>query len=34
MLGGETLNRSFKVLKKGGTLISIKGQDEDNLAWR
>lgn len=32
MIGGETLNRSFKVLKKGGTLISIKGQDTDNLA--
>ncbi len=34
MLGGETLNRSFKVLKKGGTLVSIKGQDTDNLAAR
>jgi 2-desacetyl-2-hydroxyethyl bacteriochlorophyllide A dehydrogenase len=32
MIGGETLNRSFKVLKKGGTLVSIKGQDTDNLA--
>lgn len=32
MLGGETLNRSFKVLKKGGTLVSIKGQDTDGLA--
>lgn len=32
MLGGETLNRSFKVLKKGGTLVSIKGQDTDDLA--
>ncbi|WP_187432359.1 Zinc-type alcohol dehydrogenase-like protein (plasmid) [Roseobacter fucihabitans] len=32
MVGGETLNRSFKVLKKGGTLVSIKGQDTDNLA--
>jgi 2-desacetyl-2-hydroxyethyl bacteriochlorophyllide A dehydrogenase len=32
MLGGETLNRSFKVLKKGGVLVSIKGQDTDNLA--
>ncbi|MEL7182396.1 MAG: NADP-dependent oxidoreductase [Pseudomonadota bacterium] len=32
MLGGETLNRSFKVLKKGGILVSIKGQDTDNLA--
>ena len=33
MLGGETLNRSFKVLKKGGTLVSIKGQDTDDLAY-
>ncbi|MGY9050387.1 zinc-binding dehydrogenase [Puniceibacterium antarcticum] len=32
MLGGDTLKRSFKVLKKGGTLVSIKGQDTDNLA--
>lgn len=32
MIGGETLNRSFKVLKKGGVLVSIKGQDTDNLA--
>jgi NADPH:quinone reductase-like Zn-dependent oxidoreductase len=32
MVGGETLNRSFKVLKKGGVLVSIKGQDSDNLA--
>ncbi len=32
MLGGETLTRSFKVLKKGGTLVSIKGQDTDDLA--
>jgi NADPH:quinone reductase-like Zn-dependent oxidoreductase len=32
MMGGETLKRSFKVLKKGGTLISIKGQDSDELA--
>nr|WP_269751638.1 zinc-binding dehydrogenase [Pseudophaeobacter flagellatus] len=32
MMGGETLNRSFKVLKKGGTLVSIKGQDTENLA--
>jgi len=24
MVGGETLNRSFKMLKKGGTLVSIK----------
>lgn len=32
MLGGETMNRSFKILKKGGILVSIKGQDEDNMA--
>lgn len=32
MLGGETLNKSFKVLKKGGTLVSIKGQDTEGLA--
>jgi len=32
MLGGDTLARSFKVLKKGGALISIKGQDSDGLA--
>ena len=32
MLGGETLNRSFKVLKEGGRLVSIKGQDTDDLA--
>ena len=32
MLGGETLNRSFKVLKKGGKLVSIKGQDNNDLA--
>ena len=32
MMGGETLNRSFKVLKRGGTLVSIKGQDTENLA--
>ena len=31
-LGGETLAKSFNVLKKGGTLISIKGQDTDGLA--
>ncbi|MEM1374389.1 MAG: NADP-dependent oxidoreductase [Pseudomonadota bacterium] len=32
MLGGETLNRSFKVVKKSGKVVSIKGQDTDNLA--
>ncbi|MEO1549618.1 MAG: NADP-dependent oxidoreductase [Pseudomonadota bacterium] len=34
MMGGETLNRSFQVLKKGGRLVSIKGQDTDNLAQK
>jgi len=32
MIGGETLRRSFKVLKKGGMMVSIKDQDTDNLA--
>lgn len=32
MLGGDTLKRSFGVLKKGGRLVSIKGQDTDELA--
>ncbi|MDA3851448.1 MAG: NADP-dependent oxidoreductase [Spirochaetaceae bacterium] len=32
MMGGEILEQSFKVLKKGGTLISIKGQDTKELA--
>jgi 2-desacetyl-2-hydroxyethyl bacteriochlorophyllide A dehydrogenase len=32
MIGGETLDRSFKVLKKGGKIISIKGQDGAGLA--
>ncbi len=32
MVGGETMANSFKVLKKGGALISIKGQDTDGLA--
>lgn len=32
MLGGETMARSFTVLKPGGTMISIKGQDTDNVA--
>ncbi len=31
-LGGDALNNSFKVLKKGGVLISIKGQDTEGLA--
>lgn len=32
MMGGEILEKSFKVLKKGGTLVSIKGQDTNDLA--
>jgi len=32
MLGSDTLSESFKVLKKGGTLVSIKGQDTEGLA--
>ena len=32
MLGGETMAESFKVLKKGGVMVSIKGQDTENLA--
>lgn len=32
MLGGEAMDNSFKILKKGGALISIKGQDTDGLA--
>jgi NADPH:quinone reductase-like Zn-dependent oxidoreductase len=32
MMGGEVMANSFKVLKKGGALISIKGQDTDGLA--
>lgn len=32
MLGGETLKRSFGVLKEGGMMVSIKGQDTDDLA--
>lgn len=32
MLGGETLEKSFKVLKKGGRLVSIKGRDTKGLA--
>ena len=31
-IGGETLTRSFKVLKKGGTMVSVKSQDTENLA--
>ena len=32
MLGGDTMERSFAVLKRGGTMISIKGRDTDDLA--
>lgn len=32
MSGGDVMKDSFKVLKKGGHLVSIKGQDEDDLA--
>ena len=31
-MGGEILERSFKVLKKGGTIVSVKGQDTDGLS--
>lgn len=31
-IGGETLARSFGVLKKGGTIVSVKGQDTEGLA--
>ena len=33
-IGGETLACSFKVLKKGGKMVSIKSQDNDNLAQK
>jgi 2-desacetyl-2-hydroxyethyl bacteriochlorophyllide A dehydrogenase len=32
MMGGDILNKSFKVLKKGGKVVSIKGQDTEGLA--
>jgi len=32
MSGGAVMQDSFKVLKKGGHLVSIKGQDTDELA--
>jgi len=32
MLGGDSIVESFKVLKKGGALVSIKGEDTENLA--
>lgn len=33
-VGGETTERSFKVLKKGGTLVSMKGQPNPELAQK
>ncbi len=32
MMGGEIMENSFKILKKGGCLVSIKGQDTQGLA--
>ena len=32
MMGGETMEKSFKTLKKGGCLVSIKGEDSKGLA--
>lgn len=32
MLGGETLGKSFQVVKEGGCVVSIKGRDEDGNA--
>lgn len=32
MIGGEVLENSFKILKKGGCLVSIKGMDTKGLA--
>lgn len=31
-MGGEILNNSFKILKKSGAIVSIKGQDTEELA--
>lgn len=31
-MGGEVMNNSFKILKKGGTMVSIKAQDTEELA--
>ena len=31
-MGGEIMNNSFKILKKGGSIVSIKGQDTEELA--
>ena len=32
MIGGDTLKRSFATLKKGGRIVSIKGEDSEGLA--
>jgi NADPH:quinone reductase-like Zn-dependent oxidoreductase len=32
MMGGKIRGNSFKILKKGGCLVSIKGQDTEGLA--
>ncbi|CAN5399235.1 hypothetical protein BH23ACT6_BH23ACT6_04530 [soil metagenome] len=32
MLGGDTLKRSFDVVKPGSTIVSIKGEAPDGLA--
>ena len=32
MMGGEIIEKSFKILKKGGCLVSIKGEDSKGLA--
>jgi NADPH:quinone reductase-like Zn-dependent oxidoreductase len=34
MMGGEIMEKSFKILKKGGCLVSIKGEDSKGLAER
>jgi len=31
-MGGEIMKNSFKVLKEGGSMVSIKGQDTEDLA--
>ena len=31
-MGGDIMNNSFKILKKGGSVVSIKGQDTEDLA--
>lgn len=34
MIGGDTLKRSFSTLKKGGRMVSIKGEDSDGFAHK